>query len=56
MPVLDILPPPKTCPRRGCGREVRTTLVAGQCRCSSGHLISFDRETGVWRSGTWEAK
>ena len=46
MPVLEIPPPPKTCPR--CGREVRVTLAGVYARCSSMHVIKFNRDTGKW--------
>ena len=49
MTTLEIPPPPRNCLHRGCSREVKLTLIAGQAQCSRGHLHTFDRTKGTWR-------
>mgnify|MGYP001558682196 FL=1 len=46
MATLEIPPPPRSCPR--CYQEVRITLDRATARCSRGHILRFNRDTGKW--------
>ena len=50
MPVLEIPPPPKNCTYPHCHALVRVSLAETIARCSAGHVLNFDRATGLWRA------